>query len=144
MTFIGAAALQAAAPTADASCARGTSQLDTGRIDAVIAAVSSAVDDRLRVSWQVPIEAPPAWLALEVARITHYELCGEAAVTDQIRRRARAAWRRIDMLAQGGVQLDRADADGDGRPNAESGSGRAVITGTPVRHFGLGDTRGII
>ena len=136
--YLGRAALAAAAPGGDEQ------SLDNLRIAAVIAAVESAANDRLRATWAVPLADPPAWLSLEVARIVHDELCDETAVTDQIRRRARAAWRRIDMLARGDMQLDVGDPDSDGRPNADTLSGRAVVTGSPVRHFGLGDTRGII
>ena len=136
--FIGGAALAAAAPAADGQ------GLDDARIAAVTGAVESAIDDRLRSSWAVPLADPPSWLSLEVARIVHYELCNESTVSDQIRRRERAAWRRIEMLARGDMQLDVRDPDDDGRPNQDTLSGRAVVTGSPVRQFRLGDTRGII
>ena len=138
--IVGRASLLAVACDPDAP-----DTVDQDRVDRAIEEVSARVDARLRAHYDLPLPDVPGFLSRSVARIVHYELCDEDAVTDLIKSRAEASEQLIMDLAGGKLRIG---GDLDGRaatdPNARTRQGRASVVRPARRRFARGDTAGVV
>ena len=133
---VGNAALAAAAPDPSDRCAYAAAA-----VQEAIDAVAEQVDARLANAYDVPLTDVPEFLARAIARIVHDELTGPATDTEQIQRRAEAAWKMVDRIARGELRIGAADIDADGAANPRTRQGRAVRVGLDPGAF---DLRGLV
>lgn len=118
--------------------------VDTAAVERAIDEVSARVDARLRAHYDLPLQDVPGFLVRAIARIVHFELCGEGARTDLIESRATAAERLVADLAAGRLRIG---GDLDGVPataNSRTLQGRAALVGAPPRQFGRKGTAGLL
>ena len=134
---IGARELLIAAPNPN-----DDTKVDAGRVADAIADVDARIDAALRAHYAVPLPDPPGFLRRAAARLVHYELCDENAMTDLIRDRARAAEKLLADLAGGRLRIG-GDIDGSAAtpPNVRTAQGRAQVVPVPA---GAADVRGIV
>ena len=96
-------------------------------VQQAIDAVTDEVDGRLRNAYVIPLDDVPGYLSRAVARLVHAELVDSGTTTDLITSRAAGASKLIDRIARGEIRIGADDADGDGRTNARTRQGRAIL-----------------
>ena len=136
--IVGDRALAAAAPDPD-----GSGQFHAPTVQEAIDAVSEQVDARLRSAYTIPLGDVPVFLARFVARIVHDELTDPATDADIITRRATAAWKSIDAIAEGKLRIGEGDDDGDGQENPRTRQGKAILV-SPPRRYRRSDLTGVL
>ena len=134
---VGERELIAAAPAADGE------GYDADAVSEAVDAVSEQVDARLRSAYAIPLNDVPRFLVRAVARIVHAELVGTDTDADIITRRAKAAWKSVDMIATGELRIGEGDDDGDGAENARTRQGKAVLI-SPARRYRRIDLTGVV
>ena len=112
-------------------------------VQEAIDAASEQLDARLRNAYTLPLEDVPSFLSRAVARIVHDELVDSGTGTELIERRAKAAWKTVDMIASGELRIGEGDDDADGKENPRTRQGKAIIA-APPRRYRRTDLSGVI
>lgn len=137
---VGEAHLRAAAPDPDAQPPTWSRHA----AERAIEAVSEEIDARLSNTYALPLDDVPRYLRRIASRLVHAELVDSATTTDLIESRARDARRTLDLIAAGKLRISPSDRDGDGRTNARTRQGQAILTLPPGGRRKRHDLRGLI
>lgn len=137
---VGEAYLRAAAPDPGAH----PPSWSRPAVERAIEAVSEEIDARLANAYALPLDDVPRYLRRVASRLVHAELVDSATTTDLIQSRARDARRTLDLIAHGKIRIGADDRDGDGRTNARTRQGRAILTLPPGAARRRRDLRGLV